>query len=109
MLQRSFLIASLLLCCGISAQTDQGRLVGTAMDTLGAVIPNVTITVTNPSTALQRTTTSNEQGTYVVTGLLPGMYKVVAKGNGLGPTEYTEIRVGVGQERVLNVILQPAS
>src|SRR5207244_2269206 len=36
-------------------------------------------------------------------------YTVTSKGDGLGPSEYKEIHLAIGQERNLNIILQPAS
>ncbi len=91
------------------AQTDQARLVGTVTDTQGAVVPGAIITVTSLGTSGERTATTNELGNFVITGLQPGMYKAVAKSSGLGPTEYSEIRLGVGQERNLNIVLKPAA
>ena len=91
------------------AQADTGRIVGAVMDSTGAMVPGATITVTNEKTGQQRTVKSSESGLYVVTNLAPASYSVTGKTEGLGPTEYTEIRLTVGQERNLDLILRPAS
>ncbi len=93
----------------VYSQVETGRIVGLVTDSTGAVIPNATVTVKNPKTGDQRTAQSNDTGYYIVTNLLPATYSVIAKTQGLGPTEYSEIRLAVGQERTLNLILQPAS
>lgn len=52
--------------------------------------------------------TAGDNGLYVITGLAPSVYTVIAKGDGLGPAEYKEIHLSVGQQRTLNIVLQPA-
>src|SRR5437764_9097546 len=91
------------------AQADTARIAGLVTDATGAVIPNATITVQNDKTGEQRTVNSNDSGYYIVTNLAPTTYSVTSKAQGLGPAQYTEIRLTVGQERNLNIILQPAS
>ncbi|HUS07381.1 MAG TPA: TonB-dependent receptor [Bryobacteraceae bacterium] len=89
-------------------QMDSARITGTVTDVSGAVLPNAGITVKNGKTGEQRTVHSNDSGYYMVTNLAPASYSVSAKAEGLGPAEYSEIRLIVGQERTLNLILQPA-
>jgi hypothetical protein len=91
------------------AQTDQARIVGVVTDTNGAVIPGASVVVKSLKTGQERAVKSNGQGFYVVTNLLPANYNLTAQGEGLGPTEYTEIVLGIGQERTVNVTLQPAT
>ena len=91
------------------AQMDQGRIVGTVTDAQGAAVPGATFLVTNEKTGDQRTATSNNQGHYFVTGLAPGQYSLTAKGDGLGPAQFDHVTLGVGQERTLNVLLNPAA
>src|SRR5690349_10797579 len=91
------------------AQTSTGRIVGSVVDPTGAVIPGVTVTLHNENTGEERTTTANDQGYYIAPQLPPGVYSLTGKGSGLGPQEYREVHLAVGQERTLNMILQPAS
>src|SRR5262249_21373310 len=46
---------------------------------------------------------------YVVTNLSPATYSINAKSEGLGPTEFSAVLLGVGQERILDIVLQPAA
>ena len=91
------------------SQTDAARIVGTVMDATGAVIPSAAITVKNEKSGEQRNVTANDQGYYIVTSLSPCRYTIICKAEGLGPVEYKETNLSVGQERTLNIILQPAS
>ncbi len=91
------------------AQTDQARITGTVADSTGAVIPGAEITVRNEKTGAERTLKSSEQGTYVVSNLAPAPYTVLARAASLGPATYQNITLTVGQERTLNIVLQPAT
>src|SRR5437879_3740388 len=104
------IIALLLSICWCAiAQVDQGRIVGAVLDSTGAVIPNASILVKNDKTGAAREITADSNGFYVLTGLSPSVYTITAKGNGLGPAEYKEIHLSVGQERTINIVLQPAT
>jgi hypothetical protein len=90
-------------------QSDAARIVGTVSDASGAVIPGANVTITNEGTGQLRTSSSNEQGHYTVTPLSPAVYSVKVESAGMSPAEYKGIRLGVGQERTLNVTLQPTA
>ena len=62
-----------------AAQTITSSIVGTATDPSGAVIPGVTITVTNVDTGIKSTTTTDSVGNYTVGQLPPGNYQVEAE------------------------------
>ena len=104
---RRFLL--FLLAVVAFGQTDVGRIVGTVADTSGAIVPNAKITVKNERTGQQRAATTNSAGYYIVNQLPPAMYTVTGSGAGLGPEEIREIHLAVGQERTVNVVLQPAT
>src|SRR5216117_2104007 len=57
------------------AQT-QASISGVIHDPTGAVIPGVTVTVTNPATNFVRTAISNEAGVYNFPSLQPGRYNI---------------------------------
>lgn len=63
----------------ISAQTSSGRISGTVTDSTGAVVANVTVTISDPATNLSRTVTTDENGFYTVTNLPVGTYSVSAE------------------------------
>jgi hypothetical protein len=83
--------------------------VGVVADPTGAVIPNATIKVTDDKTSGEREVRSDERGYYIISNLNPSDYTITAQSANLGPTEYKEIHLSVGQERTLNIVLQPGS
>lgn len=104
---KQFFLFLLLGLCAFAQ--DQGRIVGTVTDSTGAVISKASITVTNEKTGAAREAIADGRGYYIVTNLAPSAYKVVGSGMGLGPTEFTNLNLAVGQERTLNITLNPAS
>ncbi len=92
-----------------SAQTDSGRLVGTVSDPAGAVVSGATVKVVNQRTGIERSVTSSESGIYIVPQLSPAPYTVTASSPGLGPNSVSNVVISVGQERTLNLVIQPAS
>ncbi len=103
------LMIALLGVMPLIAQTDTARLAGTVADPTGAAIPNAKITVKNVRTGIVREATSADDGTYIVRGLSPAVYEVTGQAEGLGPTAFRDIGLAVGQERQLNIVLQPAT
>lgn len=63
----------------VSGQTSSGRISGTVTDSTGAVVANVTITISDAATNLSRTVTTDEHGFYTVTNLPVGTYTVSAE------------------------------
>jgi hypothetical protein len=93
----------------VHGQIDAGRIAGTITDATGAVIPAATVTVKNENTGRIHKAVANEKGVYLVSQLSPSRYTVTAEAAGMAPAEYTGIGLQVGQERTLNVTLQPST
>ena len=91
------------------AQSDQARIVGTITDGTGAVVPGAMISVKNEKTGQSRQAVANVEGHYIVTQLLPTTYTVTAAATGMSAAEYSGINLQVGQERTLDIKLQPAT
>src|SRR5262245_1336237 len=91
------------------AQADRASIVGSVTDASGAIVPGAVVSAKDSKTGQERTATVDSRGVYILTNLSPSDYTVTGKSDGLGPTEYTGIHLNVGQERTLNLILQPAS
>src|SRR5215472_11506588 len=80
----------------LRAQSDLGRISGFVRDPSGATVPNAKVTVRGNSGGVERQTTTNESGYYVITNVPPGLYtmtveaagfqKFESKGNKLDPT-----------------------
>jgi hypothetical protein len=90
-------------------QSDVARIIGTVTDSSGAVINAGTITVKNDKTGEERIVNVNAQGVYIVTPLRPASYSVVARAEGMGTAEYRGIHLQVGQERTVNIVMEPAA
>ncbi len=104
-----FTLAGVLALPLLFAQSDKTRIVGTVSDSTGAAIANAAITATDAKTGVERKVVADDHGFYVIANLAPSTYTVKAEGNGLGPAEFSEVPLSVGQERVLNIVLQPAT
>ncbi len=83
------------------AQTD-AELGGTITDSTAAVIPDVAITVTHLDTGVERTTTSNEQGYFVVPLLQPGDYRINLVKEGFRPITQTGVTLYAGLPARIN-------
>src|SRR6266567_8865756 len=94
---------------GTLAGQTLGLISGMITDPSGAAIPGATVSVKSERTGDERKATSDAAGRYIVTNLPPAAYSVEAKAPALGPAQFANIQLTVGQERVVNVILQPAA
>jgi hypothetical protein len=72
------LVALLLLivgfAAGVSAQGFKATVIGTAVDSTGAVVPGATVSIVQEGTGLTATTTTNAEGTFLLPQLPPGRY-----------------------------------
>ena len=89
-------LASLLgTTLAVAQGTQTGELRGTAVDTQGGVLPGVVVTASSPSLQGVRTTTTDENGIYLLRGLFNiyslGMDSLAAKlrAQGYAPTVTT--------------------
>jgi len=64
-------IVPVAFCQGVS-----GRIVGTIQDASGAVVPNVSVNITNQDTGISTKIVTNSNGEYRVDNLPPGNYQV---------------------------------
>lgn len=109
---RRFLIGCLALAAFVmavpsptSAQRQLGSIQGTIIDQTGAVLPGVTITVTNKDTGEVRTAVTNETGIYRVQSLDPGRYDVTAELGGFNKAARTDVTLSVGATLGLNLTM----
>ncbi|HJR61389.1 MAG TPA: TonB-dependent receptor [Vicinamibacterales bacterium] len=80
MLVRTIGLLSLaaLMAAPVSAQQYRARLRGTVVDPAGAPAPGIPLRMVSESTGESRVFTSDDNGRYTVTGLLPGTYRIAA-------------------------------
>jgi hypothetical protein len=88
----------------VFAQTT-GDITGTVTDSSGAALPGVTCTATSPSLQGSRTNVTNNSGSYRISTVPPGTYKVSCGLAGFATTERTAI-VTLGATATVNQSLQ---
>src|SRR5687768_16699497 len=90
--------AAVLSTGNASAQTrsTSADLIGTVFDQSKAILPGVTVTVTNTDTGLTRTSVTDAEGRYAILALPPGTYTVRAEIQGFAPQERTPITLTLG-------------
>src|SRR5215468_5973089 len=87
------------------AQTE-ATISGVIHDPSGAVIPGVTVTVTNPARNFVRTAISNEAGVYNFPVLQPGVYNIKVELPGFRAIEQNNVELQVQQSARLDFTLQ---
>ena len=87
-------------------QAGRSEINGTVFDQEKAVLPGVTVTVTEENTGLTRNTVTTGDGTFLIPTLLPGTYTIKADLPGFQPTTQTGLRLSVGQELSINLTMQ---
>jgi hypothetical protein len=88
------------------AQILYGSIVGAVKDPQGALIPGVTVTITNTETGLTRNTITDEQGGYTLTNVLPGPYDVKVSLSGFRESVRSNVPVTIGQISRVDVTLE---
>jgi hypothetical protein len=87
------------------AQAANGNIEGTVRDSSGAVLPGVTVTVTNVDTGAQRGAVTNEHGVYRAMLLPLGSYTIAAELQGFKKYEQTGLALSAGQTVTVDVAM----
>jgi len=104
-----FLLAALaVLPCVAAAQGLYGTLNGTVTDKSGAVVPNVSVTVTNQGTGAARTANTGPQGDYQFTDLLPGTYTISFSAAGFAAYKQENVTLAINRQVRVDAALSPA-
>ena len=88
------------------AQGGRSEITGTVVDAGKAVLPGVTITVTNQDNGLERAVTSSADGKFTIPTLVPGTYTIKAELSGFQAKTVTGLVLNVGQELSVNLTMQ---
>jgi len=89
----------------LSAQQGTSEISGRATDEQGAILPGVSIVVTNEATGVFREVITSDEGTYLAAQLVPGRYRIVAKLRGFRTTERSGLLLQVGTNMTINLTL----
>ncbi|PYO38161.1 MAG: hypothetical protein DMD29_14145 [Gemmatimonadetes bacterium] len=121
-------LGGLLLLAGILAATSVGRLTaqtttgtirGFVKDQNGTALSGADVQATNAQTGVQRTATTRNDGSYVMPGLVPGSYNLVARHIGhspqrqqidvlIGATLLADFNLSAGAVELAPVVVQGA-
>ena len=103
----SGLLAAMLVCapCLLHAQGTGATVSGYITDASGGNLPNATVTYTNSATGAVSTATTNAQGLYRFTGLLPGLYKATVSMSGFKTAVRENLDLQIEAQVTLNYAL----
>src|SRR6185369_10002866 len=101
-----FLLLVSFLLAEVSAQSATATLSGTVMDQDGAVVPGVNIAVISIAQGFQRSTTTSDEGIFVVPLLPPGNYTVKAEHEGFTTAEVRDVILNVNDQRAIKIPLK---
>src|SRR5262245_8035574 len=90
----------------LAAQGTAGSIFGTIKDESGAVIPGVSIKVTNTATGIARDAISGDSGRYEIPALASGKYDVQAELPGFKRGVRGGVTLNVGQQQLVDFTLQ---
>ena len=93
----------------LRAQQGTSEIGGKAVDDQGAVLPGVTVVITNEATGAFREVTTGADGSYFASQLTPGRYKISAKLPSFRTFERGGLVLAVGQRMTINPTLSVGS
>ncbi len=105
-----FIVLACLTIVGSSfaqVNTTTGTISGVVTDNNGGALPGVTISISNTETGLSRTGVTEADGTYNVSLLPPGQYRVEAELAGLGKAAQPNVTVRLGEATSVKLKITP--
>ena len=90
----------------LAAQQYFGTIVGTVTDPSGAAVPDASVTVTNPQTAISRQVKTDDMGNYRVESLVPGTYTLKVEHSGFETAEVQATDLPVARTVTVNVVMR---
>src|SRR5262245_16310385 len=88
------------------AQQGQSSVQGRVLDESSAALPGAVVTVTHQASGMFRQVVSNTDGSYFVTGVLPGVYRVTAELPGFQKFERADVLLQIGNTATLDMTLK---
>jgi len=110
---RKVLVSAIAVLCLIAwtstsafAQANNASVGGIVQDTSKALIPGVTVTLTNTQTGVVDTRLTNETGTYNFPSVPPGIYKLSGDLTGFRPAVENDVQLGTAAQVRINLTMQ---
>jgi len=105
-------LSMFVLCMSLSAfaqSSTTGSISGRVVDSAGASVPGVVVTVTSPNLIRAQTATTNDSGSYSISNLPPGRYAVnVGASGGFAAFTKENVEVNLSSTTSVDVDLQAA-
>src|SRR5215510_14099714 len=102
-------LLTIIFSLAATAQTYQGRILGSVADQNGAAVRGAKVTITNVETGVTRSLETNEAGDYVAPNLPPGLYKIAVEAGGFKKIERPGVRLEVAKDIRIDVSVQPGA
>jgi hypothetical protein len=90
----------------VSLAQSTATLQGTVTDTSNAAVPGAKVVIHNQDTGVERTTQTNQDGAYLVPGLLPGTYQITFSANGFESYVIKDLKLDVASTVMENAELK---
>ncbi len=103
------LLLGVLLPALTFGQAITGTLVGAVRDASGAVVAGAKVRITNQSTGIETSKTTDEFGNYLAPHLAPGLYRLTAEYTGFKKAVSSDNRVYVDVTARVDFTLQPGT
>jgi len=105
-LRRALLLSVVLAFAAGSVWAQSAAFSGSVLDSTGAAIIGAQVTITNEATGATRTATTESDGKYVLTQLVPGKYRMEVKSQGFKTAVRQHVELLVGITSIVNVVLE---
>src|SRR4029450_8012058 len=104
---RCIVLSMFVLCMALGAfaqSSTTGSITGKVVDSNGAAVPGVVVTVSSPNLIRAQTAPTNDQGDYTIGNLPPGRYAVnVAADKGFGAFTRENVEVNLSSTSTVDV------
>jgi hypothetical protein len=80
-----------------AAQIGGATIAGEVADQAGVLVPGARVAITAAATNLSRTAVTSEEGTYLFSGLAPGVYRILVESSGFRPLIREGLRLATGE------------
>ncbi len=101
-----WMFAWLLMVGAAAAQQGTSEVRGRVLDSTGASLPGVTVTVKNQNTGMFRETLSGDNGAFIASALVPGRYEVSATLQGFKTFKRGDLQLEVGRTATIDVTME---